>query len=67
MKFRLFFYFRNGKTLIKKVFWFRALLILPISCRTRERNIPIMAKTKSILDNYMTENHLLENGRQQSP
>ena len=33
----------------------------------KKRNIPIMAKTRSILENYMAENHLLENGRQQSP
>jgi site-specific recombinase XerD len=33
----------------------------------KKRNIPIMAKTRSILENYMAENRLLENGRQQSP
>jgi len=33
----------------------------------KKRNIPIMAKTRSLLNGYMTENHLLENGRQQSP
>jgi len=33
----------------------------------KKRNVPIMAKTRSILEGYMAENHLLENGRQQSP
>lgn len=33
----------------------------------KKRNIPIMAKTRTLLESYMTENHLLENGRQQSP
>ena len=33
----------------------------------KKRNIPIMAKTRTILEGYMVENHLLENGRQQSP
>lgn len=33
----------------------------------KKRNIPIMAKTRTILESYMAENHLLENGRQQSP
>lgn len=33
----------------------------------KKRNIPIMAKTRSLLEGYMTENHLFENGRQQGP
>lgn len=33
----------------------------------KKRNIPILAKTRTHLEGYMTENHLLENGRQQSP
>ncbi len=33
----------------------------------KKRNVPIMAKTRSILEGYMAENHLLETGRQQSP
>jgi integrase/recombinase XerD len=33
----------------------------------KKRNVPIMAKTRSLLEGYMAENHLLENGRQQSP
>lgn len=33
----------------------------------KKRNVPIMAKTHSILEGYMAENHLLESGRQQSP
>ena len=33
----------------------------------KKRNIPIMEKTRSLLEGYMTENHLLEKGRQQSP
>jgi site-specific recombinase XerD len=33
----------------------------------KKRNVPIMAKTLSLLEGYMAENHLLENGRQQSP
>lgn len=33
----------------------------------KKRNIPIMAKTRTILEGYMAENRLLENGRQQSP
>ncbi|RXT05310.1 tyrosine-type recombinase/integrase [Ammoniphilus sp. CFH 90114] len=33
----------------------------------KKRNVPIMAKTRSIIEGYMAENHLLENGRQQSP
>lgn len=33
----------------------------------KKRNIPIMAKTRTLLEGYMAENHLLENGRQQSP
>jgi len=32
----------------------------------KKRNIPIMAKTRNLLEGYMAENHLLENGRQQS-
>lgn len=33
----------------------------------KKRSIPIMAKTRSLLEGYMTENHLRDNGRQQSP
>lgn len=33
----------------------------------KKRNVPIMAKTRSVIEGYMAENHLLENGRQQSP
>ena len=33
----------------------------------KKRNIPIMSKTRNLLQGYMDENHLLENGRQQSP
>ena len=33
----------------------------------KKRNIPIMAKTRTLLEGYMAENHLLEDGRQQSP
>lgn len=33
----------------------------------KKRNVPIMSKTGSLLEGYMAENHLLENGRQQSP
>jgi len=33
----------------------------------KKRNVPIMAKTLSLLEGYMAENHLLKNGRQQSP
>ena len=32
----------------------------------KKRNVPVMAKTRSILEGYMAENHLLENGWQQS-
>lgn len=33
----------------------------------KKRNVPILVKTRNLLENYMTENHLLESGRQQSP
>lgn len=33
----------------------------------KKRNIPIMSKTRSLLEGYMAENHLLDKGRQQSP
>jgi integrase/recombinase XerD len=33
----------------------------------KQRIVPILAKTRAILEGYMVENHLLENGRQQSP
>ena len=33
----------------------------------KKRNVPIMAKTLSLLEGYMAENHLLETGPQQSP
>lgn len=33
----------------------------------KKRNVPILDKTRNILEGYMNENHLLENGRQQSP
>lgn len=33
----------------------------------KKRNVPIMDKTRNLLDGYMTENHLIENGRQHSP
>jgi integrase/recombinase XerD len=33
----------------------------------KKRNVPVMVKTRNILEGYMVENHLLENGRQQSP
>jgi len=33
----------------------------------KKRNVPIMAKTRSLLEGYMAENHVFENGRQQSP
>jgi len=33
----------------------------------KKRNVPIMAKTRNLLQGYMAENHLFENGRQQSP
>ena len=32
----------------------------------KKRNIPIMVKTRSLLEGYMDENHLLDKGRQQS-
>ena len=32
----------------------------------KKRNVPIMAKTRSLLEDYMAENHLLENGQQQN-
>jgi len=34
---------------------------------SKRRNVPILSKTRAILEGYMAENHLLENGRQQSP
>ncbi|MBS4054772.1 MAG: site-specific integrase [Thermaerobacter sp.] len=33
----------------------------------KKRNIPIMAKSRSLLEGYMTENRLRDMGRQQSP
>ena len=33
----------------------------------KKRNVPIMTKTRGLLEGYMAENHLLENGHQQSP
>lgn len=33
----------------------------------KKRMVPILAKTRNILESYMAENHLLESGRQQSP
>ncbi len=33
----------------------------------KKRNVPIMAKTRGLLEGYIAENHLLENGRRQSP
>ncbi len=33
----------------------------------KKRSVPILDKTRKILEGYMTENHLLDNGRQQSP
>lgn len=33
----------------------------------KKRVVPILAKTRSLLESYMNENHLLETGRQQSP
>jgi len=33
----------------------------------KKRVVPILDKTRSLLESYMTENHLLETGRQQSP
>jgi len=33
----------------------------------KKRNVPIMSKTRNLLEGYMDENHLFENGRQQSP
>jgi site-specific recombinase XerD len=33
----------------------------------KKRNVPILAKTRSILESYMSENHLFDNGRQQNP
>ena len=33
----------------------------------KKRSVSILDKTRSILESYMCENHLLENGRQQSP
>ena len=33
----------------------------------KKRSIPIMAKSRSLLEGYMAENHLLDMGRQQSP
>lgn len=33
----------------------------------KKRNVPIMAKTRSLLEGYMAENHLPESGRQQNP
>jgi integrase/recombinase XerD len=33
----------------------------------KKRVVPILAKTRALLENYMTENHLLDSGRQQSP
>lgn len=32
----------------------------------KKRNVPLMAKTRGLLEGYMAENHLLENGRQQN-
>lgn len=32
----------------------------------KKQTVPILAKTQAILEGYMTENHLLEHGRQQS-
>lgn len=32
----------------------------------KKRNVPILAKTRNNLEGYVTENYLLENGRQQS-
>lgn len=32
----------------------------------KKRNIPMMAKTRNLLEGYMAENHLLDPGRQQS-
>ena len=33
----------------------------------KKRNVPMMAKTRNLLEGYMAENHLLDKGRQQSP
>lgn len=33
----------------------------------KKRNVPILDKSKNILEGYMRENHLLESGRMQSP
>ena len=33
----------------------------------KKRNVPIMTNTKNLLEGYMSEHHLLENGRQQDP
>ena len=33
----------------------------------KKRNVPILDKTKKILEGYMRENHLLESGRRHSP
>lgn len=33
----------------------------------KKRSVPVLDKTRRILEGYMDENHLLENGRQQSP
>jgi integrase/recombinase XerD len=33
----------------------------------KRRSIPLMTKTRNLLEGYLTENHLLDPGRQQSP
>ena len=33
----------------------------------KKRSVPIMEKTRDLLENYMIENHLLENGKQNHP
>ncbi len=33
----------------------------------KQRNVPILEKTQHLLEIYLKENHLIENGRQQSP
>jgi integrase/recombinase XerD len=33
----------------------------------KQRNVPILAKTQNLLENYLKENHLLDKGRELSP
>ncbi len=33
----------------------------------KQRNVPVLAKTQNILENYLKDNHLLDKGREQNP